>query len=65
MKDSVLSKVYFYINNGWPTTCSQVMTEAKLFFKICNELTVINRIEASPVVIPKSMQQSIKSKLYT
>ena len=64
MKDSVLSKVCFYINNGWPTTCSQVMTEAKLFFKICNELTVINRIEASPVVIPKSMQQSIKSKLH-
>ena len=63
MKDSVLSKVCFYINNGWLTTCSQVMAEAKLFFNICNELTVINRFKASPVVIPKSMQQSIKSKL--
>ena len=63
MKDSVLSKVCFYINNGCSTTFSQVMTEAKLFFNICNELTVINRFKASPVVIPKSMQQSIKSKL--
>ena len=36
MKDSVLSKVCFYINNGWPTTHSQAMTEAKTFFNIRN-----------------------------
>ena len=51
----------FYFNNGWPTTHSQVMTEAKLFFNIRNELTVVNGIifKGSRVVIPKSMQQSI------
>ena len=32
MKDSVLSKVCFYINNGWSTTRSQVITETKPFF---------------------------------
>ena len=61
MKDSALSKVCYYINNGWPTTCSQVMTETKPFFNICNELTVVIGIifKRFEVVIPKSMQQSI------
>ena len=42
------------------------MTEAKTFFNICNKLTVVNGIifKGSRVVIPKSMQQSIKSKLH-
>ena len=42
------------------------MTEAKPFFNIRNELTVVNGIifKGSRVVIPKSMQQSIKSKLH-
>ena len=42
MMDSVLLKACFYINNGWPTTHSQVMTEATPFFNIRNELTVVN-----------------------
>ena len=42
------------------------MTEAKTFFNILNELTVVNGIifKGFGVVIPKSMQQSIKSKLH-
>ena len=44
VKDSVLSKVCFYINNGWPTTRSQVIPEAKPLLNICNELTVVNGI---------------------
>ena len=42
------------------------MTEAKPFFNICIELTVVNGVifKGSRVVIPKSMQQSIKSKLH-
>ena len=42
------------------------MTEAKPFFNIRNELTVVNGIifKGSQVVIPKSMQQSVKSKLH-
>ena len=59
-------KVCFYISNGQPTTRWQVMTEAKPFFNISNELAVVNGIifKGSQVVIPKSMQQSIKSKLH-
>ena len=54
-----------YYNNGWPTTRSKVMTEAKTFFNICNELTVVNGIifNRSRVAITKSMQHSVKSKL--
>ena len=37
------------------------MTEAKPFFNIQNDGTIFKR---SRVVIPKSMQQSIKSKLH-
>ena len=33
MRELVLSKVCYYIKNGWPTTRSQAMTEAKSFFK--------------------------------
>ena len=56
----------FYINNGWPTTCSQVTTETKPFFNIHNEQNVVNGIlfRGPWVAIPKSMQQSIKSKLH-
>ena len=44
MEDSVLSRVCFFINNGWPTPRSQVMTEAIPFFMIRKELTVVNGI---------------------
>lgn len=63
MYDNILSKVFLYINSGWPNT---VYDELKLYFQRQNELSIEHNtiMWGYRVIIPSKVRQDLLHEMY-
>ena len=65
-KDPVLSQVTSLINHGWPSSAKEVSEDARVYFHIRDELTILNGIifKGDRIVIPSSLRQQCLEELH-
>ena len=62
-RDAILSKVYFYIKNGWP---AKVDKEIQPYFLLKEELSIEGNcvLRGIRVVVPKKLQKQVLEELH-
>lgn len=66
VNDSVYQKIVQYVNNGWPDNKKDVEPEVMPYFKIKNEISILNHVllKNHQILVPKSLRKFMLDKIH-
>lgn len=65
-KDDTFAKIVEYINVGWPDCRSKLEDDVKPYFRIKDEITILNDVllKNSQILIPKTLRRCVLDKIH-
>lgn len=65
-KDEIFLKIFEYVKNGWPDFRGRLEEDVKPYFKIKDEITVLNDmlLKNNQILIPKTLRRIVLNKIH-